>query len=107
MDDRIIYELVRSKALSADTFESEASLRTLMTSIAENLDAAHDSTIFEPPVIHYDEDRERWYAHWETRILGSLSLTDISAELMQLRDYQDLVDRKSTRLNSSHVASSY
>lgn len=92
MDDRIIDALVRSKEMNADTFESEESLTALMTTLAKRLDEAHDGTIFEPPVIHYDEDRERWYAHWETRILGSLSLTDISAELMHLRDYQDLVE---------------
>lgn len=91
MDDRIIHELVQSKALDEQTFQSEDALRSLMTTIAERLDKTHDGTIFEPPSIHFDEDHQRWYAHWETRILGSLNITDISNELIQLRDYQDLV----------------
>lgn len=90
MDDRIIDELVRGAPLSPEAFETEEALSTLMNDVAKRLDESHSGTIFEAPEVQYDEDREQWYAHWETRILGSLSLTDISADLIKMRDFQDL-----------------
>lgn len=90
MDDRIIDELVRGAPLTEEAFQSEEALHNLMTEIAERLGEAHSGAIFDAPEVQFDEDREQWYAHWETRILGSLSLTDISADLIQMRDFQDL-----------------
>lgn len=92
MDDRIIDALVRSRKLTPEVFDDEQTFIALMREVAEILDDAHSGTIFEPPTITYDDIHEHWTANWATRLLGSLRRTDVSLELVQLRDFKELSD---------------
>lgn len=106
MDDRIIDALVRSRELHEGLFDNEEKLRDLMTRIAEQLNEAHSGTIFDAPEIAYDDIHEHWTATWATRLIGSLRRTDVSLELIQLRDFKELgeiLDRWLTLENEGEV----
>lgn len=90
MDDRVIDALVRTREVDETIFDSEERLQDLMTRVAQELDEAHRDTIFEAPEISYDDIHEKWTALWATRLLGSLRRTDVSLELVQLRDFREL-----------------
>jgi DNA gyrase subunit B len=90
VDYRVIDALARSRRLTPEIFNDRDALEELMEDVTEELDEAHQDTIFYVPEIVYDEDHEQWVAKWESRLLGMLRKTTISAELLNLRDWKEL-----------------
>ena len=90
LDPRVIDGLVRA-GLTADLFDDEAALRATMKEVAELLDSVFVDTTFVAPYLTQDDESERWTAHWETRLLGSLRRTPIGPNFVATRDWKELV----------------
>ena len=89
-DLRLLDACVRRLQLTEADFREEEHLRSLLDPLSAALNAEHPDTLVSPPALRWDEDKELWSASWETRLLGALVRTTLSAETLRLRDWQTL-----------------